>query len=129
LTTLDGVQLAAGLEFVRLEACHGVTDLEPLASLARLRGIQLDMRKPPSLLPLAGHARLEFVWVIGGKRPPAEYQALLDNPALVVLQANRGVWMRTSAGWQHVPDIYAMSEEEQALYEELHTRRSELATW
>lgn len=114
LATLDGVAAAPGLQALVLERCDGIDDLAPLASLPGLRLVQLDMRRPPSLAPLAGHPRLAFVWVLGGLPPPGEVEALLESPELRMVNIRRASWMRGPTGWDHFPDIYAMSPDELA---------------
>jgi MFS family permease len=130
----DIVVLLAAAIFYNLPS---VVALGFTAGLAQYLAIVSMQSRIQHQIPTKSHATafarcdttLQFVWVIGGKLPPEELRALLDNSALTMLQANRGVWMRTGTDWHHVADIYAMSEEEQALYDELHARRSELAAW
>lgn len=114
LTTLDGIEGAPGLQAVVLDTCNKVDDLAPLADLADLRLVQLDMRKPPSLEPFVGHSTLEFVWIVGGSRPAGEVEALQPSPALRMVNVRRATWMRTPQGWEHFPNVYAMTEEQLA---------------
>ena len=128
LTGLEGIA-RTGLEHLGIETCNKITDLTPLASLSALHSVQIELRKPPSLEPLFGHPTLEFVWLIGGKRPPEELDALLDLPSARIIQSSRGSWMREAREWDHVPDIYAMTDEQHAAYERLHDERNAIKSW
>jgi hypothetical protein len=129
LEALDGLQDASVLTSLSLDSCRGIDDLAVVADLPRLRALKLDLRSPPPLAPLSGHPGLEYVWLIGGRRPAPELLALLDNPAAVLVQSSRALWMRTDEGWEHVTNIYAMSPEQEERYERLQTALWELMAW
>lgn len=76
-----------------------------------------------------GHPAIEFVWLIGGRRPEDELTALLDNPEVRVVESSRELWMRGDGRWEHVKNIYDMTVEQQALYGELHAARWQLMAW
>lgn len=128
LTGLEGIE-GTGLEHLGIESCNRVTDLAPLASLPNLRSVQIELRRLPPLEPLLGNRGLEFVWLIGGKRPPEELAALRDLPSTRIVQASREMWLRADGGWQHVLDIYAMTDEQHAVYERLHDERNAIKAW
>lgn len=129
LASLDGIEEARRLEHVGVARCNRVDDIAPLARLPALRAVQIELRKPPSLMPLVDHPTLEFVWLVGGRRPGEEYDALRANPSLVVLQTGRSVWLRPAGEWLHLPDIYAMTPQQLALYDALHERRNAIKAW
>lgn len=128
LTDLKGIEGAA-LVHLGIESCNKVTDLAPLASLPNLRSVQIELRRPPPLEPLFGNRNLEFVWLIGGKRPPEELAALRDLPSTRIVQASRETWLRADGEWHKVADIYAMTDEQQAAYERLHDERNAIKAW
>jgi len=128
LTGLNGIE-GTGLEHLGIESCNRIADLTPLASLPNLRSVQIELRRPPPLNPLFGNRRLEFVWLIGGRRPPEELAALRDLSSTRVVQAARETWMRADGEWQSVSDIYAMTEEQEGLYERLHDERNAVKAW
>ncbi|MEZ5824294.1 MAG: hypothetical protein R3C97_06015, partial [Geminicoccaceae bacterium] len=138
LESLDGLAGLTGLRHLDLEACSGladlsafagflpltslaltncnaIADLTPVAGLGKLRSLVIDMRKIPTLAPLAGHERLEFIRLIGSRVAQEEIDTLLELPALRFLQARRQAWLREvegpSAGpWIHIQDVYTMDE-------------------
>jgi hypothetical protein len=119
LATLDGIAAASALQSVVLETCNRVDDLAPLARLSDLRVVQVEMRSPPTLRPLVGHGALEFVWLIGAKRPADEIEALLENRGLRLVNVNRATWMRTAGGWLHIDSIYGMTPDQLDTYQRL----------
>lgn len=129
LAALDGLEAAAGLTSLVLENCNRIGDLGVVAALPALRALKVDMRRPPSLLPLVGHPSLEYLQLVGGRRPEGEVTALLDNPALLVVQSARSMWMRTEDTWQHVPDMYDMPPDLAERRERLHRAQWELMAW
>ncbi len=116
---LAGIEGARGLQSLVLDACNHIDDLGPLDRLRDLRVLQIDMRKPPTLIPLEGHVSLEFVWLITGHRPLGEIDELLASPRLRMVTMRRGCWMRGPGGWHHIEDIYAMTPHEDRMYQGL----------
>lgn len=119
LQRLDGIDQAAALRAVTLESCNRIDDLAPVAGLPRLKVLQVEMRRPPPLGSLVGHSSLEFLWLIGGTRPPEEVDALLTNAALRMVTMRRTTWMRNGEEWHHCPNIYDMGAREAQQYETL----------
>ena len=62
LASLDGIEEARRLEHVGVARCNRIDDIAPLARLPALRAVQIELRKPPSLMPLVEHPTLEYVW-------------------------------------------------------------------
>jgi hypothetical protein len=130
LASLDGVEAAVGLRHVCLETCNRITDLAPLARLEGLRSVQLDMRVPPALSPLIGHPALEYLCIVSAKRPePDIVDGLLRSPRLRFLTAGRSAWLRTDGRWEHIADIYAMTERQSAMHEQVRDERVGLAAY
>lgn len=130
LDSLAGLEGAPALEHVDLQTCNRITDLTPLARLAGLRSVQIEMRAPPSLAPLVDHPALEYVWIVSAKRPePEVVDALLRSPRLRFLATGRGWWLRPDDEWEHIPDIYAMTERQDALYDRVMNERVQVAAW
>jgi hypothetical protein len=130
LASLDGVEAAVGLRHVCLETCNRITDLAPLAHLEGLRSVQIEMRVPPALTPLVGHPALEYLWIVSAKRPePDVVDALLRAPRLRFLAAGRSAWLRCDGSWERVPDIYAMTERQRAMHEQVTDERVGVAAW
>lgn len=119
LDALDGIDRTPTLQKLVLDTCNRIENLDPLASVAHLRVLQIEMRSPPSLGPLVGHSTLEFVWLVGGKRPAGEIETLLENPRLRMVNVRRATWMRTDDEWIHFDNVYAMTGSQLHLYEEL----------
>jgi len=119
LEALDGIDETSALQSLVLDTCNRIENLDPLASAAQLRVLQIEMRSPPSLGPLVGHPTLEFVWLVGGKRPAAEIETLLENPRLRMVNMKRATWIRTDDQWIHFDDVHATTGSRLRLYEEL----------
>lgn len=116
LETLSGIERSPSLQAVVVDSCPRVQALDPLAEVEGLRLVQVESRSPPSLRPLVGHPRLEFAWVLGGRPPAAEVDAVLGNPSLRLLITGRATWLRDGDGWTSV-DMYAMTPEQQDAYD------------
>lgn len=129
LASLAGIDAADDLEHVGLATCNRIDDIAPLGCLPALRAVQIELRQPPSLMPLVELPTLESVWLVGGRRPHEEYEALRAKPSLVVLQTGRSAWLRRDGEWLHVLDIYAMTPEQTTLYDALHERRNAIKAW
>jgi hypothetical protein len=130
LATLSGIEAATSLQHVELSRCNGIDRLEDVAALPDLRSLHIEMDRPPPLAALVGHPTLEYVWVVSARKPAAEeVSRLLENPPLRFLAAARAVWMRGNKGWLHVPDIYAMTDDEAAVHERHMRERDAFAVW
>lgn len=116
LGSLEGLEGAIGLESFVMASCNKIDDLGPLAELPNLRVVQIDQRKPPSLVPLVGHRTLEFVWITGGNPPGWEAEALLENGSLRMLNVKRESWMRPETEWVHSENIYTVTPAELEVY-------------
>lgn len=119
LKGIDGIDSARALQGLVLDSCNQVESLDPLAAVEPLRVIQLEMRSPPPLSPLVGHPSLEFLWLVGGKRPEGEVEMLLDNARLRMVNMKRASWMRRHGRWARYDNVYAMTPGELRLYEDL----------
>jgi hypothetical protein len=124
LKSLEGIGGASGLEYVGLTSCNKIEDLTPICGLDGLVALDIEMRKPPPLIPLASHPNLRFVSVIGGSRPRAEVENLLDAPSLEMVSVRRSVWLRTNGEWAMFDAYDSGMYEEQ--YARLEAIRSEL---
>lgn len=130
LATLSGIEAAISLQHVEISRCNKIDRLEDIAALPNLRSLQIEMDRPPSLTPLIGQPTLEYLWLVGGRKPAAEeIYRLLDNPPLRFLASSRRQWLRASTGWLHIPDIYAMNEDEASLRERHMRERDVFALW
>jgi len=119
LESLDGIDSASALQSLVLDMCNQTESLDPLAAATHLRVLQIEVRNPPSLGPLVGHPALEFVWLLGGRRPAGEVETVLENPRLRMVNVRRATWMRTDDQWVHFDDVYAMTGSQVRLYKEL----------
>ena len=119
LDSLAGIEEARGLQSLVLDTCNRIDDLGPLERLRDLRVLQIDMRKPPSLIPIEGHVSLEFIWLITRHRPLGEIDELLSSPRLRMVTMRRHCWMLGPGGWHHIEDIYSMTPHEERRYREL----------
>jgi hypothetical protein len=130
LASLSGIEAATSLQHVELTRCNGIDRLDDVATLPDLRSLQIEMDRPPPLAPLVSHPSLEYLWLVGGRKPAVEdISRLLENPPLRFLSSSRSLWMRVSTGWLNIPDIYAMTEEESATHERRLRERDTFALW
>jgi hypothetical protein len=130
LATLSGIEAATSLQHVELSRCNRIDRLEDVAALPDLRSLQIEMDRPPPLAPLVGHPTLEYLWLVGGRKPADEdVSRLLTNPPLRFLDTSRSLWMRVSTGWLNIPDIYAMTEEQSAIHDQRLRERDTFALW
>ena len=121
LASLRGLETAPRLRAVTLESCNRIDDLSPLAGLPNLRVVQIEMRETPSLAPLNGHPRLEFLWIVGREPRAEEIETLLETTSIRMINAGRSSWLRMDEGWKHFANLYAMSDRELQLRDELIT--------
>jgi len=130
LESLSGVQAVVGLRHIEIESCNRITDLSPLCSLPQLCSVKIELRKPPTLAPLARHPSLEFLWVVSTKVPAADQvEQLLESPRLRFLAAGRRCWLREDSEWQHVPNIYDMAHRQSLLHDRLINQWNAVAAW
>jgi hypothetical protein len=130
LESLSGLEAAVGLQHVDLQSCNRITDLSPLARLDALRSVQIEMRAPPSVATLSGHAALEFIRIVSAKQQaPEVIEAMLRSPRLRILATGRRWWLRTDGEWEHIPDIYGMTQIQRAMYGHLEDERNAIAAW
>lgn len=130
LATLSGIEAATSLQHVELSRCNKINRLNDVAALPDLRSLQIEMSRPPPLIPIIGHPTLQYLWLVGGRKPVADdILRLLDNPPLRFLASSRSHWIRASTGWVHIPDIYAMNADESALHERHMRERDAFALW
>jgi hypothetical protein len=107
-----------------LTSCNKIADLTPLADLHRLKVLDLEMRAPPPLAPLAAHPSLRVATITGGSGPQDDIEALLGSPLLEMVSVRRAVWLRTDGGWAAF-DMYEPGAHE-AQYVRLREARDEL---
>ena len=95
--SLDGIEAFAGLQALTLSKIGGVTTLDWVQRLPKLRQLDIaELRNVESLAPLAGHPALE--WLEFGRTRDLDLTPLRSIPRLRLFRNSSGAWTGDTAG-------------------------------